>query len=52
MFSGDIINVTENRRVMHWALRSPENKEVIVDGKDWSKEIHSVLRRVKGFVET
>lgn len=50
MFSGEIINTTEKRRVMHWALRSPENEQIVIDGTDWSKEIHSVLKRIERFV--
>ena len=51
MFSGEIINVTENRRVLHWALRAPEDTRLIIDGKDVIKDIHSVLKRIKSFVK-
>ena len=50
MFSGEIINTTEKRRVMHWALRTPEDEQIVIDGTDWSKEIHSVLKRIERFV--
>ncbi|WP_461833734.1 glucose-6-phosphate isomerase [Desulfothermus sp.] len=50
MFTGEIINTTEKRRVMHWALRCPENEQIVIDGTDWSKEIHSVLKRIERFV--
>ncbi len=51
MFSGEIINKTEKRRVMHWALRTEENEPVFIDGRDISKEIHRVLKKIEIFVK-
>lgn len=51
MFAGEIINTTEKRRVMHWALRVPENKEVIVDGKNITKDVWNVLKKMEDFVQ-
>lgn len=48
-FSGDIINKTENRAVLHTALRLPENAEIQVDGKNVVPEIHSVKNKIKEF---
>ncbi|MGS0467327.1 glucose-6-phosphate isomerase [Cobetia marina] len=52
MFSGDIINVTENRPVLHTALRSQSNTPVIVDGKDVMPEIHSTREQIRAFCES
>ena len=41
MFSGDIINVTEDRPVLHTALRNLGDSPVIADGKDVMPEIHA-----------
>ena len=41
-FEGDIINETENRAVLHTALRAPKTAEVFVDGKNVIPEIHEV----------
>ena len=49
MFSGEKINWTEGRAVLHTALRNRSNKPVIVDGKDVMPEINDVLGRVKQF---
>uniref|UniRef100_UPI0025924D9D glucose-6-phosphate isomerase n=1 Tax=uncultured Cobetia sp. TaxID=410706 RepID=UPI0025924D9D len=51
MFSGDIINVTENRPVLHTALRSQTNTPVIVDGKDVMPEIHKTREQIRAFSE-
>ncbi len=51
MFSGEVINTTEKRRVMHWALRVPENKEVVVDGKNITKDVWNVLKKIEHFVK-
>ena len=50
MFSGDIINITENRRVLHWALRAPRGVKLSIDGRNIIEDIHSVLHRIKVFV--
>jgi glucose-6-phosphate isomerase len=51
MFRGDRINVTENRAVLHVALRAPEGASVVVDGRNVVPEVHDVLRRMAGFSE-
>ncbi|MEM7617813.1 MAG: glucose-6-phosphate isomerase [Pseudomonadota bacterium] len=47
MFSGEKINHTENRSVLHTALRRPINDEVLVDSEDIIPEIHETLSRIK-----
>jgi len=49
MFSGDYINETEKRPVLHTALRNVENKPVLVDGKDVMPGINAVLEKMKDF---
>ena len=51
MFAGDVINVTENRAVLHTALRNRSNEEVLVDGKDVMPQINDVLDQMKTFTE-
>jgi glucose-6-phosphate isomerase len=51
MFRGDRINVTENRAVLHVALRAPEGQVIEVDGADVVPQVHEVLRRMAGFAE-
>jgi glucose-6-phosphate isomerase len=46
MFSGEKINVTEGRAVMHVALRAPKGSKIIVDGKNVVPQVHEVLRRM------
>jgi glucose-6-phosphate isomerase len=46
MFRGEHINVTENRAVLHTALRLPKTASLIVDGKDVVPEVHDVLSRM------
>ncbi|HHP7241741.1 MAG TPA: glucose-6-phosphate isomerase [Cyclobacteriaceae bacterium] len=50
MFSGDLINETENRAVLHVALRNRKNRPVRVDGKDVMPEVNEVLARMESFV--
>ncbi len=50
-FSGDLINVTENRAVLHTALRSPENTSVFVDGENVIPEVFRVRAKMKRFSE-
>ncbi|CAF1005894.1 unnamed protein product [Rotaria sordida] len=53
MFSGDIINFTEKRAVLHTVLRTPKDgKEVLVDGKNVLPDVHRVLEQMKTFSET
>ena len=49
MFSGEKINVTEKRAVLHVALRAPRNESIYVDGKDVVPEVHAVLDRMTDF---
>jgi glucose-6-phosphate isomerase len=51
MFRGDRINVTENRSVLHVALRMPKGEKLIVDGKDVVADVHDVLDRMSAFCE-
>ena len=51
MFSGEKINITENRAVLHVALRAPKNAQIIVDGKNVVPEVHAVLARMAAFAE-
>ena len=49
MFRGDRINLTENRPVLHVALRAPRGKEYFVDGVDVVPAVHAVLDRMAAF---
>ena len=49
MFRGDRINVSENRAVLHVALRAPRGASVFVDGQNVVPEVHAVLDRMAGF---
>jgi glucose-6-phosphate isomerase len=49
MFNGDKINLTENRAVLHTALRAPKDKQITVDGQDITADVHGVLARIKTF---
>ena len=51
MFSGDVINQTEGRAVLHTALRNRSNTPVIVDGQDVMPDVNAVLERMKTFTE-
>ncbi|MDE3982318.1 glucose-6-phosphate isomerase [Glaesserella parasuis] len=51
MFNGEKINRTENRAVLHTALRNRSNTPVEVDGKDVMPEVNAVLAKMKGFCE-
>ena len=46
MFRGDKINITENRSVLHVALRMPKGKSLIVDGQDVVPQVHAVLDKM------
>jgi len=50
MFSGEKINITEKRAVLHVALRAPTGASIIVDGKNVVPEVHAVLDKMAGFV--
>ena len=49
MFAGERINVSENRSVLHVALRMPKGASLVVDGTDVVAEVHEVLDRMAGF---
>ncbi|HAY0337565.1 TPA: glucose-6-phosphate isomerase [Escherichia coli] len=51
MFSGEKINRTENRAVLHVALRNRSNTPILVDGKDVMSEVNAVLEKMKTFSE-
>jgi glucose-6-phosphate isomerase len=48
-FKGDLINQTENRAVLHTALRAPENAVILVDGKNVMPEVFDVKNKIKNF---
>jgi glucose-6-phosphate isomerase len=52
MFRGDRINLTENRSVLHVALRAPRTASIVVDGADVVPGVHEVLDRMAAFTET
>lgn len=49
MFSGQKINTTENRAVLHVALRAPRTEKILVDGHDVVPDVHDVLDRMAAF---
>jgi glucose-6-phosphate isomerase len=49
MFRGEKINVTENRAVLHVALRAPKGASIIVDGKNVVPDVHAVLAKMADF---
>jgi glucose-6-phosphate isomerase len=51
MFRGDRINVSENRSVLHVALRMPKGTSLVVDGVDVVAEVHEVLDRMTSFAQ-
>ena len=50
-FAGDAINQTENRAVLHTALRAPSDSKVLVDGQNVMPEIYSVKNKIKNFTD-
>jgi glucose-6-phosphate isomerase len=52
MFAGAKINGTENRAVLHVALRNRSNRPVVVDGADVMPEVNGTLARIRGFTES
>jgi glucose-6-phosphate isomerase len=50
MFRGEKINITENRAVLHVALRAPRGASIIVDGKNVVRDVHDVLDKMTDFV--
>ena len=51
MFAGEHINVTEDRAVLHVALRAPEGTSIVVDGEDVVPKVHAVLAKMRDFSE-
>jgi len=51
MFRGERINVTENRAVLHVALRAPGGASILVDGRNVVPDVHAVLERMATFAE-
>ncbi len=51
MFSGESINVTEGRAVLHTALRNRSNKPVLVEGKDVMPDVNAVLDKMEAFTK-
>ncbi len=49
MFAGEKINITEQRAVLHVALRAPADEQIFVDGVDVVPEVHAVLDRMAAF---
>ena len=49
MFTGEKINRTEDRAVLHTALRAPRGTKVLVDGEDVMPGIHAVLDQMEAF---
>jgi glucose-6-phosphate isomerase len=49
MFAGEKINVTENRAVLHVALRAPKGSSIVVDGHNVVPDVHAVLDRMTDF---
>ncbi|MEQ4721540.1 glucose-6-phosphate isomerase [Nonomuraea sp. B19D2] len=50
MFGGEHINVSEDRAVLHVALRLPRDAELVVDGQDVIADVHAVLDKMSAFV--
>jgi glucose-6-phosphate isomerase len=51
MFGGEKINVTEDRAVLHVALRAPRDATILVDGENVVPQVHAVLDRMAAFAE-
>src|SRR5665213_3552809 len=51
MFTGEKINITEDRAVLHVALRAPKGEQIFVDGVDVVPEVHAVLDKMAAFSE-
>jgi glucose-6-phosphate isomerase len=49
MFRGDKINITENRAVLHVALRAPRGTSIVVDGENVVPQVHAVLDKMADF---
>jgi glucose-6-phosphate isomerase len=51
MFTGEKINITENRAVLHVALRAPKTEKIFVDGEDVVPGVHEVLDKMAAFAD-
>jgi len=51
MFNGEKINLTEDRAVLHVALRAPRHASIVVDGKNVVPDVHAVLDKMAGFAD-
>src|SRR3984885_1247193 len=51
MFSGEKINITEKRAVLHVALRAPKGESIVVDGEDVVPGVHEVLDKMSAFAD-
>ena len=51
MFTGEKINITENRAVLHVALRAPRDEKILLDGEDVVPPVHAVLDKMAGFAD-
>jgi glucose-6-phosphate isomerase len=51
MFAGEHINITEDRAVLHTALRAPKDSSLVVDGTDVIPDVHKVLAKVYAFAD-
>jgi glucose-6-phosphate isomerase len=51
MFAGEKINVSENRAVLHVALRAPKGTQIFVDGNDVVPDVHEVLDKMSAFAD-
>ncbi len=51
MFAGEKINITENRAVLHTALRAPRGTSIMVDGEDVVPGVHEVLDKMSAFAD-
>ena len=51
MFTGEKINITEDRAVLHVALRAPKDEKIFVDGEDVVAPVHAVLDKMAGFAD-
>jgi glucose-6-phosphate isomerase len=51
MFTGQKINITENRAVLHVALRAPRGESILVDGEDVVPPVHAVLDKMAAFAD-
>jgi len=51
MFSGEKINITEKRAVLHVALRAPADESIVVDGVNVVPQVHEILEKMTGFAD-